>query len=158
MFTEKKSLTNTNQSSSSMTMNRTNVESDSKPYENLRIDSLRHAQRCKEFYIKAYQANLYGMSAVALFYIHQANEEAQLMKNANRTACELLLQLKLEQYHKTQRLDLHDLHLDEALNLFKHIEKEFKEKSQKSIEIIIDDDREMIRSVMLAYLQQQNYK
>jgi DNA-nicking Smr family endonuclease len=130
------------------------------PYENLRHDALRHAQKRKEFYTKAHQANCHGMSGVASFYIQQAIEETRLMKDANRVVCERLSRWKLKQYHQTQQLDLHGLHSNEALSLFKQIEQEFNDgngrTTTKSIEIITGYGK--IRSIILGYLHQRNYK
>ncbi|CAF0881899.1 unnamed protein product [Rotaria sordida] len=175
MFDENTSITNLHKSSSIISTN--SISTSKKPiepvlesYENLRRNVFHHAQQRKEFYIKAQQANHHGMSCVASFYIHRASEETQSMKNANRIAYERLLCWKLEQYHETKRIDLHGLHLTEALNLFKQIEQEFNEENQrttpKSIEIITDYGKNSIyggghgkiHSAILAYLQQQNYK
>ena len=139
-------------------------------YEILRCDARHHAQQRKEFYTKAHQANRHGMSGVASFYIHRASEETQLMKDSNRAACERLSRWKLAQFYKTQRLDLHGLHSDEALNLFKQIECEFNQGNRKttpkSIEIITGYGKNSIyggslgkiRSIILTYLQQRHYK
>ena len=148
----------------------TNVEPVLEPYETLRYDALRHAQQRKEFYTKAHQANRHGMSGVASFYIRRASEETQLMKDANRAACERLSRWKLKQFQQTQRLDLHGLHSNEALNLFQQIEQELNERNRrttpKSIEIITGYGKNSIyggghgriRSTILAYFQQRNYK
>ncbi|CAF1252724.1 unnamed protein product [Adineta steineri] len=139
-------------------------------YEILRQDALHHAQQRKELYAKAHQANRYGMCGVASFYIHRASEENQLMKDANRAACERLSQWRLTHFYQTQQLDLHGLHSDEALNLFKQIEQEYNEKNRKttpkSIHIITGYGKNSIyggshgkiRSVILTYLKQRNYK
>ncbi|CAF4618688.1 unnamed protein product [Rotaria sp. Silwood1] len=176
MFDENASITTIQKSpsipsSNSISTTKTTVEPILDSYETLRRDAFYHAQQRKEFYTKAHQANHHGMSGVASFYIHRACEETQLMKDANRAACEHLSRWRLEQYHQTQRLDLHDLHLNEALNLFKQIEHEFNEGNRrttpKSIEIITGYGKNSIyggggygkiRSAILAYLQQRNYK
>jgi DNA-nicking Smr family endonuclease len=146
------------------------VEPVVEPYENLRHDALHHAQKRKEFYTKAHQANRHGMSGVASFYIHRASEETQLMKDANRVAGERLSRWRLKQFHQTQRLDLHGLHSNEALNLFKQIEEDFNEGNRrttpKTIEIITGYGKNSvyggghgkIRSIILTYLHQRNYK
>ncbi|CAF3925100.1 unnamed protein product, partial [Rotaria sp. Silwood2] len=158
-------------SNSISTIKTTTVESVLESYETLRRDAFYHAQQRKECYTKAHQANRHGMSGVASFYIHRASEETHLMKDANRAACEHLSRWRLEQYHQTHRLDLHGLHLNEALNLFKQIEQEFNEGNRrttpKSIEIITGYGKNSIygggghgkiRSAILSYLQQRNYK
>ena len=139
-------------------------------YDVLRDDALRHAQRRKEFYAKANQANGHGMSGVASFYIHRASEEAQLMKDANRAACERLSRWRLADFQQTHKLDLHGLHVDEALQLFKQIEQDLTEGTRrttpKSIEIITGYGKNSpygggyskIRSAILSYIQQRSYR
>ena len=175
MFDENASITTLPKSqpllsSRSIPTIKTNVEPVLESYDILRRDALHHAQQRKEFYNKAHQANRHGMSGVASFYIHRAGEQTQLMKDANRAACERLSRWRLAQFHQTQRLDLHGLHSDEALNLFKQIEQELNEGNRrttpKSIEIITGYGKNSvyggghgrIRSVLLTYLQQRNYK
>jgi DNA-nicking Smr family endonuclease len=157
-------------SSRCMSTTKTLIEPVLESYEILRCDARRHAQQRKEFYTKAHQANRHGMSGVVSFYIHRASEQTQLMKDANRAACERLSRWRLTQFYQTQRLDLHGLHSDEALNLFKRMEQEFNEghrkTTPKSMEIITGYGKNSvyggshgkIRSVILAYLQQRNYK
>lgn len=139
-------------------------------YEDLRHNALRHAQQRKEFYVKAHQANGHGMTGVAAFYIHRASEETCRMEDANRVACERLSQWKLKEFQRTGQLDLHGLHSDEALNLFKQIERELKQGNQrttpKSIQIITGYGKTslyggghgQIRSIILTYLHQRNYQ
>ncbi|CAF1626827.1 unnamed protein product [Adineta ricciae] len=155
----------------SISTNKHLIEPVNESYEILRCDALQHGQRRKEFYAKAQQAYHHGMSGVASYYIHRASEETQLMKEANRTACERLSQWRLKQFYQTHQLDLHGLHSDEALNLFKQIECELNSNAPrttpKSIEIITGYGKNSIyggigygkiRSVLLTYIQQRNYK
>lgn len=147
-----------------------NVEPVMDSYETLRSDTIRYAQKRKEFYTKAQQANRHGMAGVASYYIHQASEQTRLMKNANRAACERLSRWRLVQFHQTQKLDLHGLHSDEALQLFKQVEQELNEGNRrttsKSIQIITGYGKGSIygggygkiRSAILSYLQQKQYK
>lgn len=178
MFDENISISNIHRSSQPISLSSSSSQTKTKPivepvlesYEISRHDVARHAKQRKEFYTKAQQANRRGMSGVASFYIHRACEETQLMKDANRAACERLSRWRLEQFYQTQRLDLHGLHLDEALNLFKQIEQELNEGNKKttpkSIEIITGYGKNSIyggghgkiRSCILTYLQQRNYK
>ena len=175
MFDENASVTTAHQSQSvpasrAISSTKTIVEPVLESYEILRHDALHHAQQRKEFYTKAHQANRHGMSGVVSYYIHRASEETRLMKDANRAACERLSRWRLAQFHQTQRLDLHGLHSDEALNLLKQIEQEFHQGNRrttpKSIEIITGYGKNSvyggchgnIRSVILTYLHQRNYK
>ena len=93
--------------------------------------SRRNARDCalkrKEYYNKADQANRHGMTGVASYYINQAREQTRLIKDANRLACEYISKTRLRQFRQTHRLDLHELHTDEALHLFKQVEQELNE-------------------------------
>ena len=136
--------------------------------------SRRHARdfalKRKECFNKADHANRNGMTGVASYYINQAREQTQLMKDANRQACESLCRIRMVQFRQTHRLDLHELHADEALELFRQVEQEFSEGNRrttpKSIEIITGYGKNSpygggsgkIRTVILNYLRQKNYK
>jgi DNA-nicking Smr family endonuclease len=110
------------------------------------------------------------MTGVASYYISQAREQTQLMKEANRQAYESLCRIRMNQFRQTHRLDLHELHADEALQLFKQVEQELGEGNRrttpKSIEIITGYGKNSpygggsgkIRSVIISYLRQRNYK
>jgi len=110
------------------------------------------------------------MTGVASHYINQAREQTRLIKDANRIACEYISRTRLRQFYQTHRLDLHELHADEALHLFQQVEQELNEGNRrttlKSIEIITGYGKNSpygggtgkIRSVILAYLRQKNYK
>ncbi|CAF1427817.1 unnamed protein product [Adineta steineri] len=139
-------------------------------YETSRRDARNYALNRKDCYLKADQANRHGMTGVASYYINQAREQTRLMKDANRVACEYLSRTRLIQFRQTHRLDLHELHADEALTLFKQVEQELCEGNRrttpKSIEIITGYGKSSpfgggygkIRSVILSYLRQKNYK
>jgi DNA-nicking Smr family endonuclease len=128
-----------------------------------------YALKRKECYNKADQANRHGMTGVASHYINQAREQTRFMKDANRIACEYLSRTRLKQFRQTHQLDLHELHADEALQLFKQVEQELNEGNKrttpKSIEIITGYGKNSpygggygkIRSVILTYLRQRNY-
>ncbi|CAF0963379.1 unnamed protein product [Adineta ricciae] len=140
------------------------------PYEIARRDALNYASKRKDCYLKADQANRHGMTGVASYYINQACEQTRLMRDANRIVFEHLSRKRLVQFRQTHRLDLHELHADEALNLFKQVEQELCEGNRrttpKSIEIITGYGKNSpygggsgkIRSAILAYLRQKNYK
>jgi DNA-nicking Smr family endonuclease len=146
------------------------VESDLESYEISRRNARDYALKRKEYYNKADQANRHGMTGVASYYINQAREQTRLIKDANRIACEYLSKTRLMQFHQTHRLDLHELHVDEALQLFKQVEQELHEGNRrttpKSIEIITGYGKNSpygggygkIRSAILGYLRQRNYK
>jgi len=146
------------------------VEPVHESYETLRSAAVEHVQRRKEFYTKAQQANRHGMAGVAAFYIHRASEETQQIKDANRVAGERLSRWRLQEFYQTHKLDLHGLHVDEALQLFKQIEEDFFEGNRrikaKSIEIITGYGKNSvyggghakIRPAIVRYLQQRNYK
>ncbi|CAF5172736.1 unnamed protein product, partial [Rotaria magnacalcarata] len=139
-------------------------------YETLRRDARFHASKRKECFNKADQANRHGMIGVASYYINQAREQARLMKDANRTASEHLSRIRLAKFRQTHQLDLHELYPDEALHLFKLAEEELnggnRRTTPKSIEIITGYGKHSvygggsgkIRSTILAYLRQKNYK
>jgi DNA-nicking Smr family endonuclease len=161
-------------SSVSNALSTTTIQSAAKPvlesYEISRQDAHNHALKRKDCYLKADQANRHGMTGVASHYINQAREQTRLMKDANRIACEYLSRTRLNQFRQTHRLDLHELHADEALHLFKQVEQELNEGNRrttpKSIEVITGYGKSSpygggygkIRSVILTYLRQRNYK
>lgn len=139
-------------------------------YEISRYDARTCAAKRKEYYNKADQANRQGMTGVASYYINQACEQTRLMKDANRIACEHLSSIRLQQFRQTHRLDLHELHIDEALQLFKQVEQELSKGNRrttpKSIEVITGYGKNSpygggsgkIRSTILNYLRQKNFK
>ncbi|UJR23379.1 hypothetical protein I4U23_026388 [Adineta vaga] len=145
-------------------------QSEVESYEIARRDARNCALKRKDCYLKADQANRHGMSGVASYYINQAREQTRSMKEANRIACEYLSRKRLIQFRQTHRLDLHELHADEALILFKLVEQELSEGNRrttpKSIEVITGYGKNSpygggsgkIRSVILSYLRQKNYK
>lgn len=146
------------------------AESGLDSFENSRRSARECALKRKECYNKADHANRHGMTGVASHYINQAREQTRLMKEANRQACEYLSRTRLAQFRQTHRLDLHELHADEALHLFQQVEQELNEGNRrttaKSIEIITGYGKNSpygggcgkIRSIILAYLRQKNYK
>jgi DNA-nicking Smr family endonuclease len=146
------------------------VEPGLESYEIARRNARDYALKRKEYYNKADQANRHGMTGVASYYINQACEQTRLIKDANRLACEYISKTRLIQFHQTHQLDLHELHQDEALHLFQQVEQELNEGNRrttpKSIEIITGYGKGSsygggtgkIRSVILAYLRQKNYK
>ena len=139
-------------------------------YDVFRRTAQDHALKRKDCYQKADQANRQGMTGVASYYINQAREQTQQMKDANRLACEQLSQKRLTQFRQTHRLDLHELYADEALNLFQRVEQELYEGNRRttalSIEVITGYGKGSIygggygkiRTTILAYIRQKKYK
>ena len=146
------------------------VEPVLEPYETLRRDALQHADRRRELYQKAQEANRRGMTGVAAFYIQRASEETRLVNEANGVAFERLARWRLDEFSRSHKLDLHGLHVDEALQLFKQIENAFVEGNRrpkpKTIEIVtgygknsaLGSGHAKIRPAILQYVQQRNYK
>lgn len=146
------------------------VEVQSNSFESSRCLAHEYAMKRKECFNKADQAHRHGMTGVASYYINQAREQTRLMKEANRKACESLSQIRLQQFRQTNRLDLHEFHVDEALDLFRQVEEEFhsghRRTTPKSIEIITGYGKNSpygggtgrIRTDILNYLRQRNYK
>lgn len=146
------------------------IESDLESYDISRNNAQNYALKRKEYFQKADQANRHGMTGVASYYINQAREQTRLIKESNRKACEYISQKRIKQFYQTNRLDLHELHADEALHLFQQIESElnegYKRTTLKSIEIITGYGKNSpygggagkIRSIILTYLRQKNYK
>jgi DNA-nicking Smr family endonuclease len=156
--------------SRSTTTTKITTEPTGETYEISRRNAHDYALKRKDCYNKADQANRQGMTGVASYYINQAREQTRLMKDANRVACEHLSRTRLVQFRQTHRLDLHELHSDEALALFKQVEQECTEGNRrttpKSIEVITGYGKGSvygggygkIRTVILAYIRQRNYK
>lgn len=155
---------------SSLVTSKSIVESSLESYETSRRNAQNYALKRKEYFQKADQANRHGMTGVASYYINQAREQTRLIKESNRIACEYISKTRIKQFYQTHRLDLHELHADEALHLFQQIEQELNEGNKrttlKSIEIITGYGKNSpygggygkIRSVILTYLRQKNYK
>ena len=146
------------------------MESSPESYAISRRSAQDFALKRKDCYSKADQANRHGMTGVASYYINQAREQTQLMKDANRAASEQLSEQRLTQFRQTHRLDLHELYSDEALALFKRVEQELCQGNRRTtalaIEIITGYGKGSvygggcgkIRSTILAYLRQKKYK
>ncbi|XP_042324052.1 NEDD4-binding protein 2 isoform X2 [Sceloporus undulatus] len=97
-------------------------------YDDFRAEAFLHQQRRQESLRKAGEAYRMGMKPVAAFYVQQGRLHEQKMKEANHAAAlqifEKVNALKLPE----NLLDLHGLHVDEALH---HLDRVLQEKTKE---------------------------
>ncbi|XP_051473041.1 NEDD4-binding protein 2 isoform X2 [Apus apus] len=97
-------------------------------YEDLRAEAFCHQQKRKECLQKAGEAYRMGMRPVAAFYAHQGRLHEQKMKEANHAAALQIFEKVNASLLPVNVLDLHGLHVDEAVN---HLSRVLQEKSEE---------------------------
>ncbi|NXG61703.1 N4BP2 protein, partial [Hemiprocne comata] len=97
-------------------------------YEDLRAEAFCHQQKRKECLQKAGEAFRMGMRPVAAFYAHQGRLHEQKMKEANHAAALQIFEKVNTSLLPMNVLDLHGLHVDEAVN---HLSRVLQEKSEE---------------------------
>uniref|UniRef100_UPI00398EF7F9 NEDD4-binding protein 2 isoform X3 n=1 Tax=Pristiophorus japonicus TaxID=55135 RepID=UPI00398EF7F9 len=94
-------------------------------YEDFRAEAVLHRRKQQEFFSKAAEAHLRGMKVVATFYAQQGHLHGEKMKEANHRAAVRILKRVNVSLLPQNVLDLHGLHVDEALY---HLDKVLLEK------------------------------
>lgn len=84
-------------------------------YEDLRGEATLHYRLRHECFQKAKEAYRRGLKQVASFYSQQGHQHTQKIKEANMRASEQILADRNVDIEKNQMLDLHGLHVDEAI-------------------------------------------
>ncbi|NXA26399.1 N4BP2 protein, partial [Ibidorhyncha struthersii] len=97
-------------------------------YDDLRAEAFCHQQKRQECLKKAGEAYRMGMKPVAAFYAHQGRLHEQKMKEANHAAAVQIFEKVNTSLLPMNVLDLHGLHVDEAVN---HLSRVLQEKSEE---------------------------
>ncbi|NXY70598.1 N4BP2 protein, partial [Glareola pratincola] len=97
-------------------------------YEDLRAEAFCHQQKRQECLKKAGEAYRMGMKPVAAFYAHQGRLHEQKMKEANHAAAVQIFEKVNTSLLPMNVLDLHGLHVDEAVD---HLSRVLQEKSEE---------------------------
>ncbi|NXP55642.1 N4BP2 protein, partial [Heliornis fulica] len=101
-------------------------------YEDLRAEAFCHQQKRRECLIKAGEAYRMGMKSVAAFYAHQGRLHEQKMKEANHAAAVQIFEKTNASLLPMNVLDLHGLHVDEAVNQLSRVLQEKTEEYQQT--------------------------
>ncbi|XP_029444995.1 NEDD4-binding protein 2 isoform X2 [Rhinatrema bivittatum] len=99
-------------------------------YNDFRAEALLHRSRQQGCFHKAAEAYRRGMKGVATFYAQQGHLHGQKLKEANARAAEQIFERLNEPLLPENVLDLHGLHVEEALKHLRHVLKEKTEGSQ----------------------------
>ena len=90
-------------------------------YEVLRSDAYMHHRKRAQLFQKAQRAFESNMRPAAFYYSQLAHQEGEKVRAANNRASEILFHSKHEVVERSNKLDLHSLHVDEAVKLVKEI-------------------------------------
>ncbi|KFW83868.1 NEDD4-binding protein 2, partial [Manacus vitellinus] len=118
-------------------------------YDDLRAEAFCHQQKRKECLKKAGEAYRMGMKPVAAFYAHQSRLHEQKMKEANHAAAVQIFERVNSSLLPMNVLDLHGLHVDEAVNQLSRV---LQEKSEGKILTVT------IRPAAIRYLTTHNFR
>ncbi|XP_060634413.2 NEDD4-binding protein 2 isoform X1 [Anolis sagrei] len=97
-------------------------------YDDFRAEAFLHQQRRQESLTKAGEAYRMGMKPVAAFYVQQGRLHEQKMKEANHAAASQIFEKVNASKLPENLLDLHGLHVDEALD---HLSRVLQEKEEE---------------------------
>uniref|UniRef100_A0A8C3TW62 NEDD4 binding protein 2 n=1 Tax=Catharus ustulatus TaxID=91951 RepID=A0A8C3TW62_CATUS len=101
-------------------------------YDDLRAEAFCHQQKRQECLKKAEEAYRMGMKPVADFYAHQGRLHEQKMKEANHAAAVQIFERVNTSLLPMNVLDLHGLHVDEAVNQLSRVLQEKSEAYQQT--------------------------
>ncbi|NXJ91796.1 N4BP2 protein, partial [Corythaixoides concolor] len=101
-------------------------------YDDLRAEAFCHQQKRQECLRKAGEAYRMGMKPVAAFYAHQGRLHEQKMKEANHAAAVQIFEKVNTSLLPMNVLDLHGLHVDEAVNQLSRVLQEKSEEYQQT--------------------------
>ncbi|KAM6261768.1 NEDD4-binding protein 2 isoform 2-T6 [Porphyrio hochstetteri] len=101
-------------------------------YDDFRAEAFCHQQKRQECLIKAGEAYRMGMKPVAAFYAHQGRLHEQKMKEANHAAAVQIFEKINTSLLPMNVLDLHGLHVDEAVNQLSRVLQEKTEEYQQT--------------------------
>nr|XP_033802986.1 NEDD4-binding protein 2 isoform X2 [Geotrypetes seraphini] len=97
-------------------------------YEDLRAEALLHRKKQLECFRKAAEAHQRGLMGAATFYAQQGHLHGRKLKEANTQAAEQIFEKLNESLLSENVLDLHGLHVEEALKHLRHV---LKQKSEE---------------------------
>ncbi|XP_058048604.1 NEDD4-binding protein 2 isoform X2 [Ahaetulla prasina] len=97
-------------------------------YEDFRAEAFLHQQQRQECLRKAGEAYRMGMKPVAAFYVQQGQLHEEKMKEANQDAAQQIFEKVNASKLPINLLDLHGLHVDEALG---HLSRVLQEKTKE---------------------------
>ncbi|XP_040442999.1 NEDD4-binding protein 2 isoform X2 [Falco naumanni] len=101
-------------------------------YDDLRAEAFCHQQKRQECLKKAGEAYRMGMKPVAVFYAHQGRLHEQKMKEANHAAAVQIFEKVNTSLLPMNVLDLHGLHVDEAVTQLSRVLHEKSEEYQQT--------------------------
>ncbi|XP_021388870.2 NEDD4-binding protein 2 isoform X1 [Lonchura striata] len=101
-------------------------------YDDLRAEAFCHQQKRQECLKKAGEAYRMGMKSVAAFYAHQGRLHEQKMKEANHAAAVQIFERVNTSLLPMNVLDLHGLHVDEAVHQLSRVLQEKSEEYQQT--------------------------
>ncbi|XP_035752619.1 NEDD4-binding protein 2 isoform X2 [Egretta garzetta] len=101
-------------------------------YDDLRAEAFCHQQKRQECLKKAGEAYRMGMKPVAEFYAHQGRLHKQKMKEANHAAAVQIFERVNTSLLPMNVLDLHGLHVDEAVNQLSRVLQEKSKEYQQT--------------------------
>ncbi|XP_075608393.1 NEDD4-binding protein 2 [Balearica regulorum gibbericeps] len=101
-------------------------------YDDLRAEAFCHQQKRQECLKKAGEAYRMGMKPVAAFYAHQGRLHEEKMKEANHAAAVQIFEKINTSLLPMNVLDLHGLHVDEAVNQLSRVLQEKSEEYQQT--------------------------
>ncbi|NXI48043.1 N4BP2 protein, partial [Galbula dea] len=101
-------------------------------YDDLRAEAFCHHRKRQECLKKAGEAYRMGMKSVAAFYAHQGRLHEQKMKEANHAAAVQIFEKVNTALLPMNVLDLHGLHVDEAVNQLSRVLQEKSEEYQQT--------------------------
>ncbi|NWT01895.1 N4BP2 protein, partial [Mionectes macconnelli] len=101
-------------------------------YDDLRAEAFCHQQKRKECLKKAGEAYRMGMKPVAAFYARQSRLHEEKMKEANHAAAVQIFERVNTSLLPMNVLDLHGLHVDEAVNQLSRVLQEKSEEHQQT--------------------------
>ncbi|XP_042667976.1 NEDD4-binding protein 2 isoform X3 [Centrocercus urophasianus] len=101
-------------------------------YDDFRAEAFHHQQKRQECLKKAGEAYHMGMKPVAAFYARQGRLHEQKMKEANHAAAARIFERVNTSLLPLNVLDLHGLHVDEAVNQLSRVLQEKSNEYQQS--------------------------
>ncbi|XP_010215226.1 PREDICTED: NEDD4-binding protein 2 [Tinamus guttatus] len=101
-------------------------------YDDFRAEAFLHQQKRQEYLKKAGEAYRMGMKPVAAFYAQQGRLHEQKMKEANHAAAMQIFEKANTSLLPMNVLDLHGLHVDEAVNELSRVLQEKSEEYQQT--------------------------